>query len=242
MTSRAAFFLIAALASTSCEAQTDMRGVVELFTSQGCSSCPPADALLGKLAADPKLLVMSLPVDYWDYLGWKDTLAQPQHTARQRGYADMRGDREVYTPQAVINGATHVVGSDETAVDEAIAKARFGPVLSTPVSLDASEGLFTVTVAEAQTPGGLGEVWLCLIAAAVPVKIGRGENRGRSITYHNVVRRWVRVGNWSGHKQSWTLPLSALTGEGVDTLAVLVQGGSLEHPGPLLGASKITHP
>ena len=88
------------------------RGLLELFTSQGCSSCPAADKLLGELAADPSLVVLSVPIDYWDYLGWKDTLADPSHSARQRAYARVRGDRQVYTPQIVVNGATHVVGSD----------------------------------------------------------------------------------------------------------------------------------
>ena len=90
------------------------RAVIELFTSQGCSSCPPADKLAGELAQDPSLLVMSLPIDYWDYLGWKDTLANPGHTKRQRAYSKARGDREVYTPQVVVNGMAHVLGSDRS--------------------------------------------------------------------------------------------------------------------------------
>ena len=98
--------------------------MIELFTSQGCSSCPAADKLLGELAHDPSLVVMSLPVDYWDYLGWKDTLALPGHTNRQRAYSKARGDREVYTPQVVVNGVTHVLGSDKDAIDQAIAQTR----------------------------------------------------------------------------------------------------------------------
>src|ERR1043166_7464075 len=94
----------AVVASTAAAFAADTRAVVELFTSQGCSSCPPADELIGQLAKDPSLVAMSLPIDYWDYLGWKDTLAKPAHTARQRAYAQVRGDRAVYTPQAVING------------------------------------------------------------------------------------------------------------------------------------------
>src|ERR687884_289212 len=88
------------------------QAVVELFTSQGCSSCPPADAMLGELARRPDVIALSLPVDYWDYLGWKDTLAQPAFSARQRAYAGARGDRQVYTPQVIVNGATPCVGSD----------------------------------------------------------------------------------------------------------------------------------
>src|SRR5271167_2001384 len=103
-------------------ARAEPRAVVELFTSQGCSSCPPADKLLGEFAADPSLVAVSVPIDYWDYLGWKDTLASPGHTARQRAYAHVRGDRQVYTPQIVVNGSVHVLGSDRAAVDKAIAQ------------------------------------------------------------------------------------------------------------------------
>ncbi len=106
----------AALAATALTTQAfagEPRAVVELFTSQGCSSCPPADRLMGELAHDPSLVTLSLPVDYWDYLGWKDTLALHGHSNRQRAYADARGDREVYTPQVVINGVVHVLGSDK---------------------------------------------------------------------------------------------------------------------------------
>src|SRR5476649_2931341 len=103
---------------------TDPRAVIELFTSQGCSSCPAADKLLGELAQDPSLVTMSLAVDIWDYLGWKDTLALHGHSDRQRAYANARGDREVYTPQVVVNGVVHVLGSDKAAIERAIAQTR----------------------------------------------------------------------------------------------------------------------
>src|SRR3954464_14859031 len=108
-------------------AEAEPRGVIELFTSQGCSSCPPADKLVGELAADPSLVSISLPIDYWDYLGWKDTLADPRHAARQRAYSKLRGDREVYTPQVVVNGVLHALGSDRAAIEKAIAKSRENP-------------------------------------------------------------------------------------------------------------------
>src|SRR4051794_13625985 len=92
--------------------------VVELFTSQGCASCPPADALLSELAKRPNVIALSFPVDYWDYLGWKDTLAQPAFTARQRGYAHLRGDRQVYTPQLIVNGRKPCVGSDRAQIEQ----------------------------------------------------------------------------------------------------------------------------
>src|SRR6266498_3288685 len=193
-----AFAIIAWAAIVS--ARADPRAVVELFTSQGCSSCPPADRLLGELARDPAILAMSLPIDYWDYLGWKDTLSNPRHTARQRGYARIRGDREVYTPQAVINGAAHALGSDKAAIDAAILATKADPsTLSVPVKLAVSADRLDVTIAAgANAPAG-SEVWLCELASTVPVAISRGENGGRTIVYHNVVRRWLRLGRSEEH-------------------------------------------
>ena len=113
------------------------RAVIELFTSQGCSSCPAADKLLGELSRDPSLMTMSLPVDYWDYLGWKDTLALHGHSSRERAYAEARGDREVYTPQVVVNGIVHVLGSDKAAIEHAIAQTRrSAEPLTLPVTHD----------------------------------------------------------------------------------------------------------
>jgi len=105
--------------------QAEPRAVVELFTSQGCSSCPAADKLLGELADDPSLVPLSMPIDYWDYLGWKDTLADPRNTARQRAYSHVRDDGQVYTPQVVVNGSLQVLGSDKAAIDIA---ARLRPL------------------------------------------------------------------------------------------------------------------
>src|SRR5512141_760032 len=105
-------------------AQAEPRAVIELFTSQGCSSCPAADKLIAAYAQDPSVIALSLAVDYWDYLGWKDTLALSGHTSRQRAYAKARGDREVYTPQVVIDGAVHALGSDKAAIEKAIRLTR----------------------------------------------------------------------------------------------------------------------
>src|ERR1700733_14794369 len=115
---------------------SEPRAVLELFTSQGCSSCPTADKLLGELAGDPSLVAVSVPIDYWDYLGWKDTLASPAHSARQRAYARVRGDRQVYTPQIVVNGAMHVLGSDQAAIERTIVQTdQKSGVMSVPVSM-----------------------------------------------------------------------------------------------------------
>jgi hypothetical protein len=216
-------------------ARAEPRAVIELFTSQGCSSCPPADRLVGELARDPSIVAMSLPVDYWDYLGWKDTLANPRHTARQRGYARVRGDREVYTPQAVINGVLHAPGSDKAAIEAAIGKTHLDPAsLSVPVSLSFAAKRMEVTVGA--NDGQNGEVWLCELAKNVPVAVASGENEGRTIIYHNVVRRWVRLGEWNGIARAFTVPTGDL-GEGIDALAVIVQAGTLESPSRMLGAA-----
>src|SRR5947209_13784295 len=125
----ASAMLAAAVASAA-----EPRGVIELFTSQGCSSCPAADKLAGELARDPSLVVLSLAMDYWDYLGWKDSLALPGHTNRQRAYSKVRGDREVYTPQVVVNGVTHVLGSDQQAIEKAVMQThQQAGMLSVPV-------------------------------------------------------------------------------------------------------------
>ena len=120
-------------------AQAEPRAVIELFTSQGCSSCPPADQLLGELADDPSLVSVSVPVDYWDYLGWKDTLADPRNTARQKAYAHARGDGQVYTPQVVVNGTLHALGSDKAAIELAIAASLKNGAMSLVPTLALAE-------------------------------------------------------------------------------------------------------
>jgi hypothetical protein len=219
-------------------AVAEPRAVLELFTSQGCSSCPAADKLLGELAKDPSVVAMSLPIDYWDYLGWKDTLALPAHTQRQRAYARARGDRQVYTPQIVVNGSVHVLGSDKAAIERAIDTARRnGANLRVPVTTAASNGKLTVRVDKASAPPARGEVWLCAFARAVPVVVGRGENRGRTITYHNVARRWTKLGDWMGEAKTWDVPIKDINADGADAAAVVLQDGSSDKPGAVLGAA-----
>jgi hypothetical protein len=229
---------IAALVGSLSVAQAEPRAVVELFTSQGCSSCPAADKLFGELAKDPSLVVMSLPIDYWDYLGWKDTLADPRNTARQRGYARERGDRQVYTPQAVVNGSIHVLGSDKSEIERAVAQSRRNASpLRVVVTLTKADDKLTVNLPAAAEERRVGEVWACAIAKSVPVTVERGENRGNTITYHNVVRRWVKLGEWTGKAEALSVPLGDLKRDGADTVAVLVQAGSHEKPGAMLGAA-----
>jgi hypothetical protein len=222
-------------------ARAEPRALLELFTSQGCSSCPPADKLLGEFAGDPAVVALSLPIDIWDYLGWKDTLASPAHSARQRAYAHIRGDRQVYTPQMVVNGSMHVLGSDRAAIERVIAQTDQKPdVMSVPVLLSVGGSGMSVKVASAANQHVGGEVWLCPVQKVVPVAIGRGENRGRTVTYHNVVRGWLKLGDWNGTDSTWTVPLSEIkTGEAgaIDAAAVMVQEGTHDKPGIILGAA-----
>jgi hypothetical protein len=235
-----AYVLVVVCSSTvvcaSARAQT--RGVVELFTSQGCSSCPPADKLLGELAGDPSLVAISVPIDYWDYLGWRDTLADPRNTARQKGYAHVRGDGQVYTPQAVVNGSIHALGSDKAAIEHAIDKTRGnGAVSWLPVSLAFAEGRINLSLPQATDGPASAEAWLCGLMKTATIAIVRGENRGRTVTYHNIVRRWVKLGDWTGRAKSWSVPMQTLAGDGIDEAAVLLQSGTVERPRAILGAA-----
>jgi hypothetical protein len=211
--------------------------VVELFTSQGCSSCPPADALLGELAANRDILALSEHVDYWDHLGWRDPFAQARFTQRQRAYARRLDLRHVYTPQMVINGAVDVPGSRRGAVLGAIASAPKLAPLS--IRLDVSDpGQRRVTigpdVAQVMSPAA-ADVWYVTFERHHSTAVARGENGGRALENHNVVRRLERIGGWTGKAVTLTLPTDA-QGDGA---AVLVQA---EDGGPILAARRIDPP
>jgi hypothetical protein len=216
------------------------RAVVELFTSQGCSACPPADRIIGELAKDPSVIALSMPIDYWDYLGWKDTLADARFSARQKAYSQARGDRDVYTPQVVVNGSAHLIGSDRAGIESAIGNTeKADGVMSVPVTMTIAGKQITVTVAASgNSPAAThGEIWICSVSKAIPISVGRGENRGRELTYYNVVRNLLKVGDWNGSSGSWTVPLENISREGVDAAVVYVQDGNREKPGAMLGAA-----
>lgn len=213
------------------------RAIVELFTSQGCSSCPAADRLIGEMVRDPSLIAVSLPIDVWDYLGWKDTLASPRHTERWQGYAKARGDRERYTPQVVANGAVHALGSDRAAIEKAIDKSRQNEaVMSVPVTAARAGDRLTIALPDGAPPA-VATVSVWGLAKAVTVMITRGENKGRTVTYHNVARRFVSLGAWNTGTNRWTVPLRDIAGDGIESAAVLVQTGSADKPSLMLGAT-----
>lgn len=211
------------------------RAVVELFTSQGCSSCPPADRLVTEISRRDDIVTLSFPVDYWDYLGWQDTLASPANSARQRDYAAVRGDRDVYTPQIVVNGQRHLVGSDRRALEAALAGASPLPV---EVDILTQAGVMRIRVSgDMPVSGGMATVLVAFVAAPVSVDIGRGENRGREIVYTNVVRSLRAVGMWDGGTLEFRLPMSDLKKMKAERCAVLVQLEDGGRPGAILGAA-----
>jgi len=216
--------------------------VVELFTSQGCSSCPPADALLGQLADRPGVLALTLPITYWDMLGWKDTLASDANTARQKGYAEAMGKGGVYTPQMIVDGVTDVVGSREPQVMAAIA-ARESDAAAVPVALSVTGGQLHVTVGpdDAVKPGKTGDatIWMFHVLGKATVAIKSGENGGRTVTYRNVVRDVRAIGMWKGQPVSLDLPRESFTHMPDDIVAVVVQQ---DNYGRILGAAAIARP
>ena len=217
------------------------KAVLELFTSQGCSSCPPADKLLGTYARSDDVIALSFNVDIWDYLGWADTLASHDNTERQRAYAQKRGDRQVYTPQMIINGVTHVVGSHGRAISKAIVDADRAGGLPIPVSVTLADEAVNIEVGAAGGPWPMrGILWLVLFDRSQTVEIGRGENGGRSITYYNVVRKMQRLQMWKGAAMSLSLPEAELYESNADGCAVLLQTeatGGL--PGTMIGAAMV---
>ncbi|HEY9133101.1 MAG TPA: DUF1223 domain-containing protein [Dyella sp.] len=196
--------------------------VVELFQSQGCSSCPPADANLNALAARADILALSYAVTYWDDLGWKDTFAQQAFTDRQWVYARRRGRTDVWTPQVFINGRRDVVGTDRTQLDDAVAEAattmKRGPALSW------REGRLHVGAGEA----GTYDVWLVRYdPRTLEVPIGAGENGGRVLPHRNIVRQLVRLGSWSGGEQDFTLPMPTIAGLATAAFIQAGPGGAI---------------
>jgi hypothetical protein len=223
----AAGFLAVVLGFSACPADAAPT-VVELFQSQGCSSCPPAIANVNALADRPDILALTFAVTYWDQLGWKDTFAQPEFTARQYAYAHGLHHANVYTPQVVIGGKTDLTGIDRVQLSGAVAHAAAqpGPVLNISA--------VSVRVNAAAAPSGGADVWLVRYDPRIQnVAIGAGENSGVTIAHRNVVRGLVHLGDWSGAAQSYALPAG---GDPAWRGAVLVQG---KNGGAILSALKL---
>lgn len=213
--------------------------VLELFTSQGCSSCPPADALLESYTKRDDVIALSVPVDYWDRLGWKDTFASSEHTKRQRDYASARGDGQVYTPQVVIAGRNHVVGSSRPAIDSAIAAAKTALRESqVPLSVHFEDGALVVQVGAAPAGAKVSDARLLLavVQEAGIIAIRRGENANRTVTYYNIVRALKTIGAWTGTPSTLRVAKSEFSVAGTQSLVVLLQNGI---GGPIINAVQV---
>jgi len=204
-------------------ASAERHVVVELFTSQGCSACPQADAYLAELSRRPGVIALSYHVDYWDYLGWRDTLASADFSRRQQHYAARRGDGRVYTPQIVVNGTLAEVGSRRPAVEALITQAR-AQVSAGAVRMSVSASPARLAIALGPEPlPRKATVWIAAVEPRVAVTITRGENADREMVYHNVVRRLVPAGPWEGASATIELPRSTVLAPPATAFAVLLQ-------------------
>ncbi|PSJ62075.1 DUF1223 domain-containing protein [Pseudaminobacter soli (ex Li et al. 2025)] len=213
-------------------------GVIELFTSQGCSTCPPADKLFEEFATNSDLVALAYHVDYWDYLGWRDTLSNPDSTDRQYAYSRSFGTRSVYTPQAVINGRIHVNGAKRADIADAFDELnKAGQGLSVDVSVQqVGDSLMIETGGANGAAPRKAHVVLVFFAPPQRVDMKKGENEGRSITYWNSVTDVKTAGVWRGEAAKYEFPASKIAENG--GCAVLLQAvGKDGVPGPILGAA-----
>lgn len=238
---RTALALVAGTASYPAVARP--LGVVELFTSQGCNSCPPADAVLDKLAEKGDVVALSYHVDYWDYLGWKDTLATRGNTDRQYDYAKAFGASSVYTPQAVLNGRTDLNGAKGNALKAELTKLEDkGDGLTVDVSAAYDNDRVVVQTGDAKGPEKEANVVFVFFDPAKRVKIVRGENSGQTITYRNAVIATQTAGMWHGKAARFELPESVMKEHGAGGCAVLLQATRNGLPGPIIGAAIVRVP
>jgi hypothetical protein len=214
-----------------------IRAVVELFTSQGCSSCPPADTLLKTLADDPSIMALTLPVDYWNYLGWKDTFASSRNSDRQRSYAKVRGDGSIYTPQVVVNGIQHVNGASKAEIENAIGTTSksLGPD-RIPVRFWQENNTLNIATGGAQPGHPVEEatIWFGVVQTSGTVDVTQGENKGKSLTYTNIVRELTPIGLWKGQPMQIQIPRGAVMLAETQKSVVLIQEG---RAGPIIGAA-----
>jgi hypothetical protein len=231
--------ILAATLPASPLAAAEIRGqpkaVVELFTSQGCSSCPKADQLLAEIGQQNDVIALAYHVDYWDYIGWTDTFGSAANSERQKAYARAWGSSRIYTPQMVVNGTKAVVGSRAGDVNDAINDAQ----LAVPVDLVLGQDVLDVSVG-AQPGGKDATVWLVTFKEQKQVRIERGENAGKLVDYTQIVTGRHLLGMWDADKGTHLkLPLSQLMTGASDGAAILVQSDKDGEPGPIIGAASV---
>ncbi len=223
---------------TQSNAADDRPTVVELYTSQGCASCVTADAYIQQLSKRDDVIALTFPVTYWDYLGWKDTLARLEYDARQRAYAVAAGSADIYTPQIIIDGVHREVGSQTEVIDELIAFQTGDRKASVTINLWPGNKTIAVNVAAGALPTGAqsATIWLIQYHARQLVSINKGENAGKQLGYSNVVRTMTPVGVWQGEAMGMILPMRDFRRAGHSGIAVLLQ---VDDAGPILGAAKM---
>jgi hypothetical protein len=212
-------------------AQSASGTVVELYTSQGCSSCPPADAYLTQLASEPGIIALALHVDYWDYIGWKDKFGNPAFSERQRAYAHRAGSKTIYTPQMIVAGVDHAIGSDPDKVSGLIRRHQSADQMVV-LQLMRSGGSVMIEASARVALDAPLAVQLVRYRASEQVAIERGENAGHTITYTNIVTSWTRIGTWDGREAlEMTVPAA-----GPDKVVVILQA---EGPGLIFAAAVV---
>jgi hypothetical protein len=221
----------------SSNADTGRYAVVELFTSQGCSSCPPADALMGELVKRPNVIALSFNVDYWDYIGWKDSLARPEFGARAKEYVERLRLQSQYTPQMVIDGLIDVAGNKRGKVEGIVDKQVNGAPKQASVAIAKGANGIGVTISEGRPPMGAARIIVLRTMSTVSVDIAKGENKGKKVTYYNAVRHISDAGIWTGKTVTLSLPLvQPDLGDKTDGIVILVQGAT---GGEILGAAQL---
>jgi len=233
-----ALIVLAVLAALPAAAEERQPVVVELYTSQGCNSCPPADKYFGELAGRRDLLPLGFHVDYWNYIGWTDPFAKPWATARQRGYVKTLNERYVYTPQIVVAGAAQGIGSERDTIEGLIHNALAQP--TQPLDLELrwrEDGALLVEVGAGQSPAGApADIWLVGYDKPHETQVLRGENAGRTAVDYQAVRSYRRIGAWPGWSLELVVPPAETAGLGTGGIAILVQTAGL---GPVIAARRI---
>ncbi|MBY5532547.1 DUF1223 domain-containing protein [Rhizobium leguminosarum] len=214
------------------------KGVVELFTSQGCSSCPPADAAFRKLVNQGDVIALAYHVDYWNYLGWADTLSSKENTERQYGYAKTMGRSNVYTPQAIVNGRDHLAGADLNGINSKIdTYSSEGNGLTVPISAAMRGDELEIKIGAGQ---GRANVVMVYFDKEKTIDVEKGENSGQKISYLHSVTNVETVGMWDGKATSLTLPASVLQRPQLEGCAILLQSATADgDPAAILGATVV---
>jgi hypothetical protein len=228
-------FAVVALLAASLPARAGSPVVVELFTSQGCSSCPPADEYLGEMTARSDIIPLAFHVDYWNYIGWSDPFASKQMTHRQKAYSKALGQRYIYTPEMVVNGTTQEVGSNRHGVEALIEAAHKAPQSGPSISLTREDdGRIRLRVGAGAKE--MATIWLVKFDREHTTSVATGENEGRTLTDYNAVRTLHQLGSWTGAAVDMVYDANEPDEPGNGGCAVLVQR---DGTGPIIAAAML---